>query len=80
MKLDLPTVIFALLVAKGGANQVPLTTDSAEDIDELERKWGYNVNSPPLPLTHTIPIANVIPHSGHSRASPLSATSPTLNA
>ena len=45
MKLDLSTVIFALLFAKGCANQVPLTTEGPEDIDELERKWGYNVNS-----------------------------------
>jgi len=80
MKLDLPTVIFALLFAKGGANQVPLTTDSPEDIDELERKWGYNVNSLSSPLIQTIPIANVIPRSGHSRAFLLSAMSPTLNA
>lgn len=53
MKLDLPTVIFALLFAKGSANQVPLTTDSQEDIDELERKWGYNVNFPPSYADYT---------------------------
>lgn len=53
MKLDLPTVIFALLSAKGRASQVPLTAESPDDVDELERKWRYNVNllfPPYLPL------------------------------
>ena len=84
MKLDLPTVISALLLAKGRASQVPLTAEGPDDVDELERKWGYNVN--PLfpfylpPLMRTVPIANIIPRSGLSRASLPSAMSPTQNA
>lgn len=80
MKFDLPTIVFTLLLAKGRANQVPLTTEGPEDIDELERKWGYNVNPLFYLLMRAVPIANVLLRSGHSRASPHSAMFLTQNA